>query len=613
MDNNRFTPKEIAANTEMLFSIPLYQRLFEWQDIQINQLLNDLKTSFRIKPNEPYYIGMLTAHKPKDKERYDLVDGQQRFTVLVLMGVALGWDKDFLRLQNNGELRLSFYARSSDKNYLESLISEKSIGEYKNAKMEKGIECIKSFFKESNDWISQNGEDFKKYIFEKLTFFISYLPETYAPHDLNKYFESMNATGRGLENHEILKVKLLKLLSNNKEKYTRIWNSVSDMDKPLIRQRYSQKEDIIQLNNRQNSALLAIDDIFKLYDFCNDGGNKNETISDSENPKIKDINERKDSPGKQIRTIGERAILSFPDFLLQILWMQHKPDEDSNDFFNIHKLQETFKKHLKDDEVEEFFKNLLRFRIIFDYYIIRINYSDQNTSTYNLYFKEEDESNLYKKLIQYQSLLYVSTTTNIWLTVALKYLERNPATIQIEDYFNKLVSFDNNRKKGEQSLSLRYGEIDRYWFWRLDYYLWESELDKLQSQEKSILDYTFKSNRSIEHLHPQTTSDQNKWHEEDLHYFGNLAMISPGFNSTQSNDDEEVKFARIKMQIAGKNMLESIKLLKMYRKAELNNNNWNQTLSKEHAKDMIEVLIDSFPDSEEYIEIRQKLYETTMI
>lgn len=604
MDNNRFTPKEIADNTEILFSIPLYQRLFEWQDSQINQLLNDLKTSFKNKPNEPYYIGMLTAHKPKDKVRYDLVDGQQRFTVLVLMGVALGWDKRFLELQNNNELRLSFYARSSDKKYLESLISNKSIGEYKNAKMEKGIECIKSFFKESDDWISQNGEDFRKYIFEKLTFFISYLPETYAPHDLNKYFESMNATGRGLENHEILKVKLLNRLTNDKEKYTRIWNSVSDMDKPLIRQRYS-KEDINQLNNRQNLALLDIDNTFKLYSFCNDGEKETDTDSYSENPQIKDINERKDSPEKQIRTIGERAILSFPDFLLQVLCLQLKPNEDSNDFFNTHKLQQTFEKHLKDDQVEEFFKNLLRFRILFDYYIIRINYSDQNTSTYNLYFKEEDESNFYKKTIQYQSLLYVSTTTNIWLTVALKYLERSPATIQIEDFFNMLVSFDNNRKKDEQSISLRYGEIDRYWFWRLDYYLWESELNNSQSPEKSILDYTFKSNRSIEHLHPQTTSDKNKWYEEDLHHFGNLAMISSSFNSTQSNDDEEVKFARIKMQIAGKNMLESIKLLKMYRKAELNNNNWNQTLSREHANNMIKILIDSFPDNGEFIEIRQ--------
>ena len=86
--NLKYTPATIALS-KTAFSIPLYQRLFEWEVPQITQLLNDLYEGFKQKPNEPYYIGMLTAHKN------DLVDGQQRFSVLMLMAIAFNWDKKF--------------------------------------------------------------------------------------------------------------------------------------------------------------------------------------------------------------------------------------------------------------------------------------------------------------------------------------------------------------------------------------------------------------------------------------------------------------------------------------------------------------------------------------
>ncbi|MDP4271714.1 MAG: DUF1524 domain-containing protein, partial [Bacteroidota bacterium] len=125
-----------------------------------------------------------------------------------------------------------------------------------------------------------------------------------------------------------------------------------------------------------------------------------------------------------------------------------------------------------------------------------------------------------------------------------------------------------------------------------DHYLWEKELEKDQAnQNKAIINYTFRPNRSIEHLYPQTSD--KPWVEKDLHSFGNLAMISPGFNSTQSNDDILVKFARIEKQIRGPYLLENIKLLFMYQKG--NGKEWTIELAKEHEKEMIQILADSFP------------------
>jgi len=591
-----YTPALVAV-APIRFSIPLYQRLFEWQEPEITQLLKDLQTAFENTPNQPYYIGMLTAFKQGDG--FDLVDGQQRFTVLMLMGIAFGWT-DFLRVGNN--VRLSFFARTKDKQYFESKINGKPHAEYTNVKMELGIKCL-------NDFIGNYKgpkEQFINYIKNNLTFFISYLPHKYELHDLNRYFEAMNATGRGLENHEILKVNLLRELTDHKEHYTKIWNTVSDMDKPVLRQRYYDKEDIAAFSERQKRALLNIEFNSELFECCNDS--RSTLIINEEFKTIKEIKEKNEIPTRQIRSIGERSILSFPEFLLQVLWLQLSISErDVTDFFNVHKLQETFKKCLNRENVELFFKNLLKYRIIFDYFIIRVSNNDQNSSTYTLAGLDERSLSIQReRLIKYQSMLYVSTSWNIWLSNALKYLAADPSKVEVISFYNELVRFDNLRRKDIETLSLKYGDIDRYWFWRLDYYLWEKEVQKAKGlQNDAILEYSFKANRSIEHLHPQTSTIP--WDSDNLNSFGNLAMISSSFNSTQSNDDENVKFARIENQVNGKFILESIKLLLMYQKVKEKNVNWKMDLAKEHGNEMIDILINSFEDNEDYQEIRSKL------
>ena len=120
---NKFTPSDIK---EQKFCIPLYQRLFAWTPKEVEKLLFDLKEHFdseRFKnDNTPYYLGMLTTIERNGCT--DLIDGQQRFTVMLLLAVVFkmfddGW-KQFL---NNGE-RLRLVARSEDEEYLKKIAED---------------------------------------------------------------------------------------------------------------------------------------------------------------------------------------------------------------------------------------------------------------------------------------------------------------------------------------------------------------------------------------------------------------------------------------------------------------------------------------------------------
>lgn len=82
-----YTPSTIE---DIRFRIPLYQRPYAWEEKQIDQLLLDLKTSFDTNPKAPYYIGILSVGSSySGNSVYDLLDGQQRITTLILIGLCL--------------------------------------------------------------------------------------------------------------------------------------------------------------------------------------------------------------------------------------------------------------------------------------------------------------------------------------------------------------------------------------------------------------------------------------------------------------------------------------------------------------------------------------------
>ena len=245
-----YTPSKIVESG-LFFSIPLYQRLFEWGEEQIIQLLDDLYSSYKRDKESAYYIGMLTVKRTE--RSIELVDGQQRFTAMILLGIYFKWNNFLYVSTNPNILRLQFTAREEDKEYLEARIEGEECA-FINEKMENGLNYISKHLKKILP--NESYEDFKKYIFEKLTFFLSELPGNYSPMELNTYFERMNTSGKSLENYEILKVEIVRRLHTDKEKYTLLWNACGIMEKMMLRKHTN--EQIDSLRNRYKNAMTEI-------------------------------------------------------------------------------------------------------------------------------------------------------------------------------------------------------------------------------------------------------------------------------------------------------------------------------------------------------------------
>lgn len=597
MNKNRYTPKDIV---EQKFSIPLYQRLFSWTPKEVRKLLSDLKEHFdserfKIEKNA-YYLGMFTAI---EREGYiDLIDGQQRFTVMILMAIAFKHIPEWNSFLNAGE-RLKLIARSEDENYLRNLANDDNLSNhleignsyynYENLYMKNALLCINDYIEEVFGDDEKAKDIYALNIYNHLTFFISELPFHYLKEatSLNKYFEVLNSTGRGLEQHEILKVKLIRNQQDS-DRLVRIWNAVSQMEFPII---WRSEE----INDQQYADLYrhAIKEC-RLGNFDNALSYIKDSINDAQGntDTIDVIPVKKKEKSSGFHAVERQdSILSFPEFLLLSLDLSF--DLNGKDgFYQKDKLIERFEKQVITD-IDGFYNNLLFYRLLLDYYVVRRDISN-GQSRFTLNFRDNDREKR-ECLRQYLSMLSVSTEFYIWLIPYMKQLLQLPNDwLDASAILQKLKDEDNMRRcKDGYPKKLRekkFPNIDRYWFWRLDYYLWEQRAYYFNTEDQRIVDeYIFRTNRSIEHLHPQNESYNEVWNSDITNGFGNLAMISQSFNSLQSNDNIRVKFARIQEQLDNKS-LQSLKMFVMFRSANEDHSKWSEQLAIDNLDQMCTLL-----------------------
>lgn len=593
----KYNPEKITREN-LFYTIPIYQRLFEWDTENIVTLLEDLIKEYDQTGGQgDYYIGLLTSTKNNE-----LVDGQQRFTVLMLLGSVLQkyYDKWEGFLVTENKLRLDFTSRPLDNTYLRFLIEDKAdeCRSYKNFKMQNGYKQVRIFMEEKVP--EEKRCSFASYVFHHLCFFISNLPEEYSPRDLNKYFERMNTTGKNLEQHEILKVKLLSNLDNDVDKYMLLWNKLADVDTLLIRERKGENSEDVK-----RQALTS--DITAIFSGNLINGMNGDVHDDAIS--IGEISASDSTPKKERELIKDsHCAMTFPYLLLQVLYrkLDGKIKCTISDFFKPNNLLSIFEEYLpfsgkkvNKEDIKGFMERLLRARLALDICFVR-----PTEYGYSLDMNLPEDNVALKNLLMLQSMIYVSSSnyTNYrWFNWLMDVVDK-AGIPEAESFYRTLLNEVDKEFKVPTYENLTYKGDIRYWFWRLDFYIWQhrDELFEKGSPEWHIADnYIFKRNRSVEHIAPQTPQSQStlKWDDskEDRvlrDSFGNLVMISQGLNSSLNNESYEVKAAHVKSFCNGSKSgsIESLKLLVAYKDYP---NGWSKDAIKEHGKKMYTWLTES--------------------
>lgn len=297
--------------------------------------------------------------------------------------------------------------------------------------------------------------------------------------------------------------------------------------------------------------------------------------------------------------------LTFPYLLLQVLYrkLDGKIKCAISDFFKPNNLLSIFEEYLpfsgndvNKEDIKDFLERLFRARLALDICFIR-----PTEYGYSLDMNLPEDNAALRNLLMLQSMIYVSSSnyTNYrWFNWLMDVVDKDGIP-NAEDFYKTLLDEIDKEFKVPPYDELSYKGDNRYWFWRLDFYIWQHRDDLFGkgSPEWRIADnYIFKRNRSIEHIAPQTPQSQSalQWtdSEEDARLrdsFGNLVMISQGLNSSLSNESYEVKAAHVQSYCNGSKSgsIESLKLLVAYKDYP---NGWSKDTIEKHGREMYDRL-----------------------
>ncbi len=612
---NTTTPINVTKlfNESVQYEIPIYQRNYAWKAEHIEQLIDDIydnqKRNQKDKQENNYYLGNLIVNQ-KESNIFEVIDGQQRLTTLFLL-------LKYLELKPPSD-SLKFEARDISNKTLKNIGSE-SNREFMVSEIVEGYETIERYFKTKQ----LNEEKFKQYTekFKQLLTKIILIRIEVPPNiDLNHYFEVMNTRGEQLEAHDIFKAKLLNQLNaGDKLAAAKIWDACAQMN-TYVQMNFTPKE--------REKLFGDAWDHFEIKDF-NEIKEELKSAIDNENNKsaepsslfniLDNKEEIKNSPNNtnSEKEENERfeSIISFPNFILQVCYAMSKNDEKNDEDESLNDkqfLSITEQRCVDADSAKEFLYSLLKYRFLFDTYIIKREFAkdykdtgkwslqrlksnnDENKSTKkpsyvntfgNSSSEDNENSNAEgKNMRTLQACLritYTSPKTMHWIHIALEFLNNPNEAITSNELSKKLEEYCAGKlKTSKDNTGFK---IPRIMFTYLDYLLYK---DRENNKYKltNIDNFEFQFRNSIEHFYPQNPPEGHDPWDEDLNCFGNLCLITVSGNSKFSN-----LLPQSKINTYEKTKEQSLKLQIMAEKAK---DGWTQKTAAEHGKNMLALLND---------------------
>lgn len=444
------------------FKIPEYQRLYEWESTHIETLLDDMKKAYDDK-KEQYFIGNITTSKKSEngREKFVLIDGQQRLTTLWFIGFYLAsreykWEKEITKrvwqdfILQNDNLRITMPIRDNEEKALKELAKKiaelkDNNGKYKLAdslpsnihtKIRNAFECIEIWFNNAEKIQEKEVKDFAEFVYTKVCFvFVELAQNT----DLSRFFVRMNNRGKQLEQHEILKARMLgeirkkydeneKLIKDTNDeiwqKYAKIWDLCSDMNKYIFQS--ASDRNVFEKENKNDDTPDKVESIIDFPTFLLHCYKLWVAKKCSENEIPKEITITKDN-------------------LLEIMW-----DNQANKGKNKEVIPDECIFNNKNDtngqakaNCKEFIESMLRYRVLFDYFVIKDDVRARSSNNYKIMRLSESKDNynlpenskkgeltsgVLHDLVMIQNYLRVARQGNRqnyhhWLTPFLKFLD----------------------------------------------------------------------------------------------------------------------------------------------------------------------------------------------
>ena len=582
-----------AMLNENRYSIPLYQRNFAWTDVEISQLIIDVLDS--IKENRPeYFIGTLVVSN-KDN-MYSIIDGQQRFTAILLIALAIQNEYVLPKIYVKN-INLSFSARRRSDETLNNLFKNDIYKDkIKDSELRRGYDETVCAIKEhigSIDYSDISIEAFYEYLFHKVKIFVSEMPDDL---DVNLYFERFNSRGEQLEYHEVIKAELMQRLVTEGvdfatiQKFGKVWDSCAEFDTPCIK--------FFKKKAKGSDPDEERETVFKCewseyepgknswrygYSFKNIYS-KIVVNEESKKSLISAIEEGEGSITENIDAAENedsskyRSIVNFNTFLYYVLYLTDNTGSDSIQLDD-KKLKSAFRVTSRDSRwILRFGENLLKAKFIFDNLIIRNSLETTNRRKEGEWFlqkayredkNEKARGHLYvqtrfdknsfstnnHEILMLQSMFAVTFTAykdTKWLYTTIKYLFENTENLNDADFGDEFYRFLESLSKSftKERICNSKGQVDAqrlrndnsvpvYAFNLTDYVLWKNR-GELKSEFTTINfdDFRFTYRRSIEHWYPQNPNEaegKEKLPDDLLHCFGNLCLIVASQNSAFSN------------------------------------------------------------------------------
>lgn len=491
-------------SSDFFFKIPDYQRPFAWDEDNFTDLMDDLITA---QSDQQYFLGTLVLHKKDDKNNYDVVDGQQRLTTLLILISCL---RDLI---SDTKFKEQLQGKIVQEENKVDGIPEKPRIEVKD----------RAIFRELI--LNIDGTNTKKRLGDLVE------PEV-------RYLQAIKT----------FKKKLGSLTQPEIEKFTQFVN---------------QKCVIIYLSTS------TFDDAFKLFTIVNDRGKQLRRIdilkAQNISPDAVAITATRDKISKDWERLendlGESTLESILH-LIRMIIVKEKPQEDIFNEFE----KRIFKKGLMS-KGENFVDTVRAYGELYQKIFLDKDYLGETSDNYLKYramvhiMNSEFEASEWRACILFFAKKFNGENFYKFLLIIEKvYLESWVKAVRKDErfgiYSDILKKIELSKKSSEMLSVLSYdaekikntSQANNFYKSRFAKYFL-LRLEVLTSENDVFKEINAKS---IEHVFPQNPDPNSEWvkdinfkeHPNVVNNIGNLVLLSKGKNSSASNKDFNIKKER---------------------------------------------------------------------